>query len=110
LVHKLMKSIGCTIWILGALLVIATLDTLPDPPALDPHTVKASCSRESSGDDTAQQFFCEPPSAGNALPAQWAEWADTQEPHHTAGESTLVRHAADSSPPLFPISTPKFRS
>ena len=31
-----MKSIWCTIWILSALLVIATLDTLPDPPAVNP--------------------------------------------------------------------------
>jgi hypothetical protein len=33
------RSIWCTIWILGALLVVASLDAIPDPPALDPHTV-----------------------------------------------------------------------
>src|SRR5215472_12878372 len=33
-----MKSIVSTIWILGALLVIATLDALPDPPAVNPST------------------------------------------------------------------------
>ena len=33
------RSIWCTIWILSALLVIASLDTTPDPPAVDPHTV-----------------------------------------------------------------------
>ena len=27
----------CTIWILGAILVSASLDATPDPPALDPH-------------------------------------------------------------------------
>jgi hypothetical protein len=33
------RSIWCTIWILSALLVMASLDTTPDPPAVDPHTV-----------------------------------------------------------------------
>jgi hypothetical protein len=31
-----MKSVRYTIWILGVLLVMATLDSLPDPPAVNP--------------------------------------------------------------------------
>jgi len=31
-----MKSVSCTIWILVALLVTATFDSLPDPPAASP--------------------------------------------------------------------------
>jgi hypothetical protein len=33
------RSIWCTVWILGALLVIASVDAIPDPPAIDPHMV-----------------------------------------------------------------------
>ena len=33
-----MKTIWCTIWILSALLVVATVDAQPDPPALNPST------------------------------------------------------------------------
>ena len=38
----LTRLIRCTIWMLGALLIFASLDTVPDPPAVDPHrlTVK----------------------------------------------------------------------
>jgi len=35
----LKRSIWCTIWILSALLVIASLDAIPDPPAVNPHGV-----------------------------------------------------------------------
>src|SRR5689334_7608969 len=31
-----MKLIWCTIWVLSALLIAASLDTAPDPPAVDP--------------------------------------------------------------------------
>jgi len=31
------RFIWCTIWILGAVLVSVSLDSTPDPPALDPH-------------------------------------------------------------------------
>jgi hypothetical protein len=102
-----MKTIRCTIWILGALLVIATLDALPDPPAMDPHTVKAkaSCLREYSGEDGVQylscgHFSCASPKVAPGLPTQRAGWADGGEPNRTTGGSALVRHAADSSPPV----------
>ena len=48
-----MKSIWCTIWILGALLVIATLDTLPDPPAVNPSPALGSLLLHNHSCDSA---------------------------------------------------------
>jgi hypothetical protein len=42
----LKQSIRCTIWILSALLVIASLDAIPDPPAVNPHTVTVRIASE----------------------------------------------------------------
>ena len=106
-----MKSIGCTIWILGALLVIATLDARPDPPAVDPHTVKAktACLLGYSGEDGTQYLSCASPKIAPGLPVRSSGWADAGEPKRTTGALALVRHAADSSPPA-PDLQPTFRS
>ena len=32
-------AIWCTCWLLGVLLVVASMDAAPDPPAVNPHTV-----------------------------------------------------------------------
>jgi len=34
-----MKLSSCTIWVLGLLLAIASVDTVPDPPAVNPRAV-----------------------------------------------------------------------
>lgn len=44
------RLIWCTVWcawILGALLVITSLDSRPDPPAVDPHVAGAKASSNS---------------------------------------------------------------
>jgi hypothetical protein len=60
----LKRSIRCTVWILGALLVLALLDSIPDPPAVNPHTVTVkvasaraeSVPQHSSSPDLLAQF------------------------------------------------------
>lgn len=42
-----MKSIRWTIWILLAFVVVATLDSQPDPPAVNPGTVLCKIFQES---------------------------------------------------------------
>jgi hypothetical protein len=56
-----MRVIGYTIWLVCALLVIASADTIPDPPAVTTHAVdvKAPCLRECAGN------FYEPDLHGN---------------------------------------------
>jgi len=100
------------IWILGALLVMATLDARPDPPATAPHTAKAKgcCLSESSGDKGVQHSSGESPNFAADLPAQWARRADAGEPNRTTGGRVLVRYAADSSPPSPATSQPDFRT
>jgi hypothetical protein len=42
------KLIWCTVWVLGAVLIAASFDARPDPPALDPHSgmVKTSSPQD----------------------------------------------------------------
>ena len=96
-------------WILSALLVIATLDARPDPPAVDPHAVKAKATSllGYSGEDGVQHLSCESLKVAPCLPSHSSGWADTGEPEGTTGALALVRHAADSSPPA---PSPTFRS
>ena len=55
-----MKSIRWTIWILGAFLVMATLDSLPDPPAVNPGATLSSVLLHHCDCQTATQRFDSP--------------------------------------------------
>ncbi|MGI8745748.1 MAG: hypothetical protein ACR2NN_24870 [Bryobacteraceae bacterium] len=93
-----MKSSWCIVWILGALLVIATLDNLPDPPAANPATAqfKASCLHEYSVATAAQ--CCESLGASFRFPIRFVA-ADRFEPHRRSDRMVLTVQAADPSPP-----------
>jgi len=94
-----MRPVSCILWILAALLVAATLDSQPDPPAVSPRT--AICNVEQP-----QARVCDAViGCGNSLatvdffPAS-LNAADTYEIHPSSAPVVLAVHAADSSPPL----------
>ena len=94
-----MRPVSCTIWILAALLVAATLDSLPDPPAVSPRT--AICKIEQPEARVCDAMI----GRGNSLAAMdffpvSLTAADTCEPHPSSAPMVLAVHAADSSPPL----------
>ena len=93
-----MKFISCTIWVVGALLVIAALDTRPDPPAVNPSTAiykvlqlhDSSCDAEvRRGDSPAHSD----PFSVSSVPAE------TCEPYRPSNQLVLTERAADPSPP-----------
>jgi hypothetical protein len=92
------KSICCMVWILGALLMIATLDKIPDPPAANPKhaQISASCLDKHS---VAARTLCVSIDALFHLPVRIVV-ADAVELLPYSDQIVLVERAADSSPPL----------
>jgi len=92
-----MNWISCTVWILGALLVVATLDRMPDPPAAnsgDSHFSTLSCLDHPDGILTAGTL---------ALP-RWTMSDSTRISLAGASipsirQNVRVAEAADPSPP-----------
>src|SRR5450759_3265689 len=91
-----MKLIWCTIWILGALLVAATLDAQPDPPAVNPSAAvykvvhDSPCNAVTCPCDSLGTFypFCVSFVAANACEA-----------YRPCVRLVITGQAADSSPP-----------
>ena len=93
-----MKSISHAIWILGALLVIATLDALPDPPAVNPSIAQCKVLQLHHYSRDAVTPRCD--SLGTSYPiAVSLVVADACEPNHRSYRMVLTRRATDSSPP-----------
>jgi len=100
-----MKSISCIVWILGALLVIATLDALPDPPAVNPGTVVCKVLRVHDLSCGKDPQSCDSVNTAYSFPVSFIV-ADTCEAPRPSEQMVLTGHVADSSPP----STPFFQS
>jgi hypothetical protein len=95
-----MKSIWCTIGVLGALLVFATLDAQPDPPAVNPRaalTNKAvqpldhACGTAPLQGDSIVK-------TSNLLSRSWFA-ASACDPRVPSDQIDVTVQAADSSPP-----------
>jgi hypothetical protein len=93
-----MKFISYAIWILGALLVVAALDALPDPPALNPSAAadKVLQLHDYSCDTAIERgdSFAGSAPSPVALPA-----TGTYKPWHPSYPMVVTGLAADSSPP-----------
>lgn len=108
-----MKAIWCTVWVLGALLVISSLDTQPDPPAVNPHTVntKSSCLREGPCEFEQERLSCAMSCISPGLPIRWIAVPWSHETKSAPDRIALSGHAADPSPPARPfLPKPSFRS
>ena len=94
-----MKTVSCTVWILGALLIISALDTLPDPPVVNPGP---SASRILGSHDlscqTAVPHIDAPVTATLVMVRTVAD--DVPEPYRPSDGVLLSGQATDPSPPL----------
>jgi hypothetical protein len=90
------KSIYSLIWLIGALLVIATFDRIPDPPSSkpEPQFSEISVHADSVAAITPSGFVI--PSC-TQIPAVVA---DAVEYFPRTSRLVLVERAADASPPL----------
>lgn len=96
-----MKSKLCVIWVLGALMVMAFLDAVPNPPAVNRHTGNvihrpyeargALCERRLSCD-----FSCTSP---HLLKIRWIAFTSVYEPNLPGDCFAQTVQATDPSPP-----------
>jgi hypothetical protein len=92
-----MKSRSCIIWALGLLLAIASVDTIPDPPAVNPRSVSAAFLFEARGE------VCERLNSGwfisSLVQVRWIAFTSVYEPKLPTDWIALTGLATDPSPP-----------
>lgn len=94
-----MKSKACVIWFLGLLIGIASVDTIPDPPAVNPHTVSvASHLREARG-GVCERHLNSDWSYTSHLQVRWMAFTSVYEPNLPNDWIAITEFAADPSPP-----------
>jgi hypothetical protein len=89
----------CVVWVLGLVLMVASLDAAPDPPAVDPH---GAAAKAFSVRDCAGCLRDQPGAATMPTRAQTERIAFTHEdePGRPSALMAETRHATDPSPPV----------
>ena len=89
------------------MLALATLDAVPDPPAVSPRTVASQLPPVDFDSSLTSQSPCETLVSPDFLPAfaQVAEPPDTNRPHDLI---VLTGQAGDPSPPATGLTQPLF--
>ena len=100
-----MRTKPYLLWILGAILAVTAVDSIPDPPAVNPHTVNVVSRLSESGSKACEQrfnigWFC----FSSHLHATRIAFTSAFEPSLPRDFIVLTGLAADTSPPA-PIST-----
>jgi hypothetical protein len=70
-----MKAISCTVWVLGALMVMASLDTVPDPPAVNPQAVNIISHLRTCPDRFCERLTCDSSCTSSHLQLRWIAFA-----------------------------------
>jgi len=91
----------CAALLLCAFLVAGSLDSVPDPPAIRPHStdLKFFNAREAAS-DAQQHFNCGIASVVSCAPVRFIAPASEQMPRESTPSVVLSRFASDPSPPL----------
>jgi hypothetical protein len=98
-----MKSISHIALVLCVFLVIASVDAIPDPPAVAPHSVdvKVSCLRDFAGSFRDEPLTRDLASNSHKnSPIHRLSPAIENEPKRSSDWIALAGYAADSSPPI----------
>jgi hypothetical protein len=95
-----MKFVSCTVWVLAALLVVTSLDSIPDPPAVNPCNVSVtSLIRLNHRGSSGQRLDCDLPCTSSPLRVTWRAYSHYYEPNSLSDSIAISEHAADLSPP-----------
>jgi hypothetical protein len=106
-----MKSISCTIWVLGALMVMASLDTVADPSAVSPQVVNVISHLRERPDGFCERLTCDSSCTSSRLQICWVAFTSAYEPNRPSDRIALTGHASDPSPPALEARrTPYFQS
>lgn len=96
-----MKLQSSIIWVLAVFMVIALVDAIPDPPAVNPHTVSvASRISEARGGVCERRLQCDWSRASSHLKMLRLAVTWDYEPNLPSDWIVLTGYAADPSPPL----------
>jgi hypothetical protein len=95
-----MKTKPYLLWILGAVLAVAAVDTVPDPPAVNPHSVTVASRLCESGSGASEGrlnsgWFC----FSSRLHETRLAFISSSEPSLPRDWIVLTGQAADTSPP-----------
>jgi hypothetical protein len=94
-----MKFRSCIIWGLGVLLAIASIDTVPDPPAVNPRPLGvASLLRKVSGDGHEHRLNSGL-SISSLLQVRWIAITASYQPNLPKNRIVLAGFVTDPSPP-----------
>ncbi len=94
----LKRFLWCTIWILSVVLVCASLDSTPDPPALDPHARIVKIVTPNNGPQSPDSHFEYDNSPGLIAVQTSVILLDT-DPQRPIAILAETRQATDTSPP-----------
>jgi hypothetical protein len=103
-VRATMSSKACFFWVLGAVLAIASVDTIPDPPAVNPHSANIISRLADTAGGACERalktgWFC----FSSHLQATRIAFTSASEPSLPPDRIVLTGQAADSSPPMYLI-------
>jgi hypothetical protein len=93
-----MKSRSCITWVLSLLLAIASVDTVPDPPAVNPRTVVVASLCDGRGDVCERRLNFDW-SISSLVQVRWIAFTSVYEPKLVTDWIALTGLAADPSPP-----------
>ncbi len=88
--------------IVCALMVAASVDAVPDPPAVTPHSVsvKDTCPLDFVGDFRVQRVTARSACISPQVPIHRVTLADGANPKRSSDPIILTGYAADPSPPV----------
>ncbi len=98
-VQARMKPRSCTIWVLGLLLAIASVDAVPDPPAVNrPASSTASLVRKARV-DVHERWLNPNAFISLLIQAHWITLTSAYEPNLPTDRIVKTGSTTDSSPP-----------
>lgn len=90
---------SCIILVVGLLLAIASVDAVPDPPAVNPHAVGAAYILCSACGDVRECRLNSDSSISLLAQVRWVAFASAYEPNLPTDRIVLTGFATDPSPP-----------
>ena len=98
-----MKSLAYIALVLSVVMVAASVDTVPDPPAVNPHTLDLKIVGLLEVPDVSPELrlYGVPPSLALFLPIRRVDFIETVKSSRPSDENARVSAAGDPSPPVF---------
>jgi hypothetical protein len=97
-----MKSNSPIVWVLGALIAIASVDAVPDPPGVNPRTVSVT-SRLCEAGGVCERRLHSDWSTPSHLRMRWIAFSSAYESNLPSDQIVRTGQAADPSPPALEV-------